>query len=198
MELNFPVMHERGLNTRDPIPVTSWPQELVYIRSQRCPCGGSFEPAAHRVVPPHFERHQARCTACERERPFWFDISSFQDDPFAAGRFEEVRTLFGDALEKVDEEDLDGARTRFREVSEREPWFALAWYHQSMIALLHDELDEARRCLETAIGLLPLDPELHGSMAELHDRRGDPVRAAVSRNNEDAIRRLLDDDALRD
>ncbi|HJN73394.1 MAG TPA: tetratricopeptide repeat protein [Myxococcota bacterium] len=198
MELSFPLMMERGLTRRDPVPVTSWPQELVYIHSQRCPCGGSFETLGHALVPPHFERQDTTCVRCERARPFWFDISAFQDEIWSSARFEELRALFGEALEMVEREDLDGARVRFSEVAAREPWFALAWYHRGMIALIHDDLDEARECLETALGLLPLDPELHGSMADLHERRGDPIRAAVCRNNEAAIRRHLDEGEFED
>jgi len=192
VDLSFPLVVERGLTPEDAVAVTSWPQQLVYVHSQRCPCGGSFQAGVHKLETVRLELQETTCTGCGRARPFWFDVSAFAEDPWASARFEEVRALFSEALDLVESEDLDGARIRFSEVAEREPWFALAWYHQGMIAVVNDELDEARRCMETALGLLPLDPELHASMADVHERCGDEVRAAVARNNEQALRRLLD------
>ncbi|MCP4807529.1 MAG: hypothetical protein GY913_19725 [Proteobacteria bacterium] len=189
MELSdWPLVVERGLRATDAIAVTSWPQELVFVHSQRCPCGGRFEQLDHALVSATRERWRVRCHGCDRVRPFWFDVSSFEGQPWAQGRFEEVRRLFSDALERVSEGDIEGARVRFSEVASREPWFGLAWYHLGMIAMIQDQPALARCCLETAAGILPLDPEIRGSLADYWDQEGDPVRAGRCRAAEAALR----------
>ena len=185
MGLSWPLVVERGAVPRDAIPVGSWPQELVFVHSQRCPCGGRFREVDHQLVTPTLERWRARCQGCERLRPFWFDVGGFEGLP---DRFDEVRQLFSDALERVDASDLDGARVRFAEVVAREPWFGLGWYHLGMIAMVQDEADSARRFLETAAGILPMDPEVRGSLADFWEQQDEPERATQCRETEQALR----------
>lgn len=192
MELrHIPRVVERGATARDALAVTSWPQQLVTIHSQRCPCGARFRPESHELVSPQRERHDVVCQGCERRRAFWFDVSSFEGVPAAAGRFEEVRSLFRDGLKHVEDGDVEGARVRFAEVAAREPWFGLAWYHLGMIAMIQGESDRARECLETAAGILPLDPEVRGSLADFWEQEGDLTRSSRSRAVEAALREWI-------
>ena len=173
----FPLVHERGRVRHDPIPAGSWGFELLFLRSQRCPCGGRFDSVGSRVHEPALECHEAVCDACARVRPFWFDIHLFHDDPRAHFRFEELRVMFEEAMERVGQNDLDAALPRFEEVTAREPWFGVAWFHRGMIALVNEGFDEAREYLETAVGILPLDASVHQSLAELWMQTGDDERA---------------------
>jgi len=174
----FPLVHERGRRRTDPIPVGSWGFELLFLRSQRCPCGGRFDSLGSTVVEPALECHRAACDGCGRVRPFWFDIRLFHQDPRAHFRFEELRVTFEEAMERVGANDLDAARPRFEEVTAREPWFGVAWFHLGMIALVNEGFDLARDYLETAVGILPLDASVHQSLAELWMQTGDEERAA--------------------
>jgi Tfp pilus assembly protein PilF len=47
-----------------------------------------------------------------------------------------------------------------------------------MIALVEGSFGRARRCLENAVGILPLDAGVHQSLAELWMQIGDEERAA--------------------
>ncbi len=190
----FPLVVERGLVREDAIPSGSWGFELLFLRSQRCPCGGRFDSRGSRVHEPALECHEAVCGGCGRVRLFWFDIHLFHDDPRAHLRFEELRVMFEEAMERVGGEDLDAARPRFEEVTAREPWFGVAWFHLGMIALVREELDQARHCLETAVGLLPLDASVHQSLAELWMQTGDEDRAARAAWMAMTLEATLDDD----
>ncbi len=174
----FPFVCERGLSPEDAVPAGSWGFELLFLRSQRCPCGGRFDSLGSQVREDRLECHDAECADCGRRRPFWFDVHLFHDDPRAHFRFEELRQMFEEAMDRVTANDLEEARTRFEEVAAREPWFGVAWFHLGMIALVSEDHDEARRCLEIAVGLMPLDASIHQSLAELWTQRGDDVRAA--------------------
>jgi tetratricopeptide (TPR) repeat protein len=169
---------ERGLVRQDPVSVGSWGFQLLFVRSQRCPCGGSFDCLGSTVHDGPLECHTAQCDGCHRVRDFWFDIALFHDDPRAHTRFEELRVLFEEALENIGKNDLQAAKPRFEEVAAREPWFGVAWFHLGMIALVEGSFGRARRCLENAVGILPLDAGVHQSLAELWMQIGDEERAA--------------------
>ena len=190
----FPLVCERGLAAPDAIPVGSWGFELLFLRSQRCPCGGRFVSLGSTVHPGPLECHQARCGGCGRLRPFWFDIALFDQDPRAHFRFEELRVMFEEAMGRVGANELEAARPQLEEVAAREPWFGVAWFHLGMIALVNEGLDEARDYLETAVGLLPLDASVHQSLAELWMQRGDDERAARAAWMAMTLEATLDDD----
>jgi tetratricopeptide (TPR) repeat protein len=194
--MQWPAVVEWGRSADAALPVGSWPFELLFIRSQRCGCGGPLDSAGHRVVPgPRpLERHEAVCERCGARRPVWFDISAFHGDVGAYARFEELRALFEEGLQRVEDGDLAGADLRFREVAAREPWFGLAHYHLGMIAMVGDRYDEARGHLETAAAILPLDPAIHSALADLWsltERHGRAARAAAVAAS---LRALLGDD----
>ncbi|MCB9759168.1 MAG: hypothetical protein H6739_04970 [Alphaproteobacteria bacterium] len=195
----FPMLMERGGTRSDPIPVGSWPQELVFIHSQRCPCGGELQPGDHQVFrdpapAPPLERHESACLRCGRARTFWFDITRFDGDPDSGLRFETVRRLFADGLEQVDAGRLDLARARFEEVAAREPWFGLAWFHLGMIDLVGEDYDAAREHLETAAGLMPMEPAIRESLAELWAALDEPERADRERALHLMLTEMVDED----
>jgi hypothetical protein len=176
----FPAVVERGTHIGDAIAVGSWPFELVYIGTQRCPCGGRFRPLAlsleHRGEKV-YERQKTVCDDCERSRAFWFDIGSFHGDPEASLRFEEFQTVFESALAALRDEDLPGAQVQFEELVAREPWFGLAHFHLGMIALMQEDLGAAREHLETAVGLMPMDGSIHQGLSQLWALLGEEQRA---------------------
>ncbi len=87
------------------------------------------------------------------------------------------------------------ARPKFEEVTAREPWFGVAWFHLGMIALVEERYEEALSCLEKAVGILPLDASIHHSMAEFWTRRGDEEKASRSAWMSMALEASLDDDS---
>ncbi len=178
----FPAIVGWGSTPELAVPVGSFPFELIFVHSQRCPCGGRFEPRHHELVsrpPRELERHDARCEGCDHERAFWFDVTSFVDDPRACRRFQELRHLFQEGLDLVDAADLDGATLRFAEVVAREPFFGLAHYHLGMIATVGQDWGAAREHLTSAAGLLPLDPTVRQGLSDLWMLTDDMDRAAV-------------------
>ena len=61
---------ERGLSPGDAIAVTSFPQQLLTLRVQRCPCGGRLGLGVDQRLETHgarmLERMEARCVRCDR------------------------------------------------------------------------------------------------------------------------------------
>ena len=178
----FPAIVGWGSSPELAVPAGSFPFELIFVQSQRCPCGGRFQTEEHALVsepPRELERHEASCEGCGSSRPFWFDVSSFVDDPRAVRRFQELRHLFQEGLDLVDVGDLDGASLRFSEVVAREPFFGLAHYHLGMIATVGKDWGAAREHLTCAAGLLPLDPTVRQGLSDLWMMTDDMDRAAV-------------------
>ena len=178
----FPAIVGWGASPELAVPVGSFPFELIFVHSQRCPCGGRYESAEHALVsrpPRDLERHVARCEGCESTRAFWFDITSFCDDPRASRRFQELRHLFQEGLDLVDAADLESARLRFAEVVAREPFFGLAHYHLGMIATVSKDWVAAREHLTTSAALLPLDPTVRQGLSDLWMMTDDMDRAAL-------------------
>lgn len=189
----WPAVVDWGASPGDALAVGSWPFELVFIHSQTCGCGGRYEISDHRVLSRGgrlLERHRVRCARCQRRRAFWFDIAAFHDDPGAYLRFEETRALFHEAMSRVEEGDLDGARLRFAEVAAREPWFGLAHYHLGMIDMVSDEYQQARRHLETAAAILPMDASVHLALADLWSLVDDEPRGLRARQTAEALEAL--------
>ncbi len=176
----FPAVVERGTHVRDAIRVGSWPFELVYIGTQRCPCGGRFRPLTLQIRhrgDQVFERQKTVCLDCERNRAFWFDIGAFHDDPEASRRFDDFQCIFESALAALEDENLAVAQAQFQELAAREPWFGLAHFHLGMIALMQEELACAREHLELAVGLMPMDANVHQGLAQLWPLLGEDQRA---------------------
>lgn len=185
----MPVVQERGTTPADAVPVASWPFCLVYLHTQRCPCGGSWKAGGHRLE-GHLERHEAQCEDCGRERPFWFDLSRVLGDPSSHERFEDLRTLFADGLDLLETGDAARALPRLEEVCAREPWFGLAWLHQGMALMMEGETERARPVLERAVGLIPLDPTARRALAGCY-----AVLDMVERaDREEALAEALDDE----
>jgi len=194
----WPAVMSWGATPAGALPASSWPFQLVFIRSQLCACGGRYTVDTHRVVPREqdtLERHAVRCRRCAARRSFWFDISAFHGDPHANLRFEELRALFHDGMEQVDDGDLDAARLHFKEVAAREPWFGLAHYHLGMIAMVAHDFDAARHHLKTAAAILPMDPNVHLALADLWALLDDEEREARARAVADSLEMLVEVDA---
>ena len=62
-----------------PLQVNSVEEEYEYIANQRCTCGGTYEVISQWTLEKdgkHIDELKARCTKCEKERIFSFDVSS--------------------------------------------------------------------------------------------------------------------------
>jgi tetratricopeptide (TPR) repeat protein len=189
---------ERGLSPNDAISVCSYPQQLLYLRAQRCPCGGRLaigddqrlETSGRRVL----ERLEARCVRCARPRPAWFDITAYHGDPAAFGRFDELVQLLREGVALMDQGAFAAARPRFGEIVAREPSFAPAWAKLGICAVATDDLPLARAAFTTAIGLCPMEPTHHRLMSRLLTRIGETDRARWHREVAEALDALVDDD----
>ncbi len=178
----FPAIMAWGARPELAVPVGSFPFELIFVQSQRCPCGGRYGATSHELLHRahrELERQRARCERCSDERDFWFDVSQYLDDPGATRLFQELRHLFQEGLDLIDDGELDAARLRFAEVAAREPFFGLAHYHLGMIATVEQDLDAARVHLTCAAGLLPLDPTVRQGLSDLFVLTDDMERASV-------------------
>ena len=184
----IPFVQERGASPQDAIPVASWPFCLVYLHTQRCPCGGAWRAGRHRLEGTR-ECHDALCEACGRERVFWFDMRRVLGDSASFGRFEELRALFADGLDLLEQGDPARALPRLDEVCAREPWFGLAWLHQGMALMMEGEPERARVALERAVGLVPLDATARRALSGCYAVLGLEERA----DREEALANALDD-----
>ncbi|MBK9371917.1 MAG: tetratricopeptide repeat protein [Deltaproteobacteria bacterium] len=194
----FPMVVERGLSPGDAIAVTSFPQQLLTLRVQRCPCGGRLSLGVDQRLEAHgarmLERMEARCVRCDRMRPMWFDISAYHDDPAAHGRFDELVQLLREGVALMDQGAFAAARPRFEEIVAREPSFAPAWAKLGICAVATDNLPLARRAFTTAIGLCPMEATHHMLMSRLLERVGETDRARWHREVAEALDALVDDD----
>lgn len=177
--LQFPFLVERGMGVKDSIPAATVSFQEVFVRSQRCPCGGFYASVRQEVyaVDKCLDRHVAQCEACERKRPFFFKGVRRSPTDFP-GLFERLEALLAHGLDQLAAGDLASAERCLREVVALEPWFGAAHYHLGMIALMTERLDLAKESLETALGILPLDATVHEALAELWTALGDEERAA--------------------
>jgi hypothetical protein len=189
---------ERGLTPGDAIAVTSFPQQLLTLRVQRCPCGGRLSLGVEQRLESRgartFERMEARCARCERPRPMWFDITAYHDDPAAHGRFDELVQLLREGVALMDQGGFAAARPRFEEIVAREPSFAPAWAKLGVCAVATDDLPLARQAFTTAIGLCPMEATHHRLMSRLLERVGETDRARWHLEVADALAALVDDD----
>ncbi len=167
---------ERGASARDAIEVSSWPFCLVYLHTQQCACGGRWDAGEHRLQ-GRVEVHHARCRECGGEREFWFDLARVLDDPWGHERFEDMRLMFSDGLEALEADQPDQAVELLAEVTAREPWFGLAWLHLGMAHMVLESPERARRSLERAVGLLPMDPRVRRRLAGCYAVLGLGARA---------------------
>ena len=177
--MQFPFLVERGMGAKDSIPAATITFQEVFVRSQRCPCGGFYASLSQQVysLDECLDRHLAQCELCHRERPFFF--RGIRRSPKGhPGVFERLEALLATGLEQLSEGDLVRAERCLREVVALEPWFGAAHYHLGMIALMTERLDLAKESLETALGILPLDAAVHEALAELWTVLGDDERAA--------------------
>ena len=189
---------ERGLTPGDAIAVTSFPQQLLTLRVQRCPCGGRLSLGHEQRLETHgartLERMEARCERCARPRPAWFDITAYHGDPTAYGRFDELVQLLREGVALMDQGAFAAARPRFVEIVAREPSFAPAWAKLGICAVATDDLPLARRALTAALGLCPMEATHHRLMARLLERVGEPDRARWHLDVAAALAALVDDD----
>jgi hypothetical protein len=176
----FPLLVERGMTAKDAIPSASGLFQEVFIRSQRCPCGGFFssvKQGAHGSVPA-VEIHRAKCSQCGRIRPFCFDTRLIREEAEATTRFDRMEAILEEGLRQLAEGDFLAGEACFREVIALEPWFGVAHYHLGMIALMTERYELAQEALETAVGILPLDAAIHDALSRLWTEIGHEERAA--------------------
>lgn len=64
------------------IPVHSVAEEYIYLRKQRCSCGGTLRVVTQMLYEragQHFDVLHVRCPRCGARMAYTFDISSFYD-----------------------------------------------------------------------------------------------------------------------
>lgn len=191
---------ERGLTPGDAIAVGSFPQQLLTLRVQRCPCGGRLGLGPDQRLEAHgprtLERMETRCARCERPRPVWFDITAYHGDPAAFGRFDELVSLLREGVTLMDQGAFAAARPRFAEIVAREPSFAPAWAKLGICAVATDDLPLARRAFTEAAGLCPMEATHHRLLSRLLERVGEVARARWHREVAEALDALVDDDEV--
>ncbi len=177
-----------------PIPTNSVEFEYVYVANQRCPCGGYFSPVRQelRQSPAGpVDRLTARCERCGVETSFDFDIRSFFGQWEKYGRFHQVDAHFREGMEHLRAGRLAEAEQTLQQVvdpEEGEPFFAWGHFHLGTLLLLEGRPEEARKHLEQAAAIQPLEPEIHEALGHALQALGNPEAARAHFRESAALR----------
>ncbi len=148
----------------DIIPANSLTFELAHVMTQRCTCGGQYQFMGQQLLMMNelpIDRLRARCTDCETEAFFFFDIHTFYDQPPAADRFAHTEALLREALATMATGDWPAAETLLRRVidpREGEPAFGWAHYQLGLVLLAQNQRTEGIQHIEEALRWVPNEP----------------------------------------
>ena len=173
----YPMMQQRGLNRRDPIPANSRMFQELYIQTQRCPCGGQMRLVAGGLS-QELDVQSGLCTACSARRRYFFTGSATPSSLSASKAFFAFEAALDAGLNAVDMEEWEVAERHFEEAVSLELWFGPAHLQLGLIALSRQDWEAARCALEKAAGLIPLEPGLHDALCRLWTALGNDEKAA--------------------
>ncbi len=185
------------MNDPDPIPANSPSFEYVYVANQHCACGGLLAIVRQELVnrpSGPLDRLVARCQACGAELTFEFDIASFFGQFEKYSRFHQTEDSFRQAMGHVRAGELAEAECALRRVvdaQEGEPAFAWGHYHLGRVLLLEQRAKEAITHLEWAVGIQPLEADIHEVLASAYQSVGRMEEADRHREQSASLRDRL-------
>ncbi|MGD1991580.1 MAG: tetratricopeptide repeat protein [Anaerolineae bacterium] len=177
-----------------PIPTNSLAFEYVYVANQRCACGGHYAVTHQRLGRAGsgpVDQLTAACEACDVERTFTFNISSFFGEFEKYNRFQQTEERFRRAMVFIRAGELDQAEKILQQVvdpEEGEPAFAWAHFHLGNVLMRQGSVEAALMHLERAAAIQPLAPVIHEALGQAYRVAGNAGGAESRLRRAEALR----------
>lgn len=172
----YPMVHEWGGRSTDPVPAGSYLFQEIFIRSQRCFCRERFK-LGRDARQTDSGQWRVTCAGCGRKRSFFFTGVGADTSAAASERFERLWKYLGWGMEAAKSKDLYGAEEFLLEVVDLEPWWGFAHLQLGAVRMAIGAMEEARDSLEQAVSILPLDAEVHEALSHCWNELGEPKRS---------------------